>query len=139
MTDILIVDDNRSFRKMLKYIILSRYSSFRVSEAEDGQSAFRKTEEETPGLIFMDVRLPGENGLQLTRRIKASFPDIFVIMLTNLDGPEYREAAAESGADGFLSKKTSSASEVLERVEAVYTQSAKPPPGKKKAEAKKPL
>lgn len=122
MTDILIVDDNVAFRKTLKHIILSRFASCRVSEAEDGQSAFRKTGEESPALIFMDLRLPGENGLQLTKRIKASFPHVTVVMLTNLDGPEYREAAAESGADCFLSKKTSSASEVLKSVEAVCTQ-----------------
>lgn len=136
MTDILIVDDNVAFRKTLKHIILSRFASCRVSEAEDGQSAFRKTGEESPALIFMDLRLPGENGLQLTKRIKASFPHVAVVMLTNLDGPEYREAAAESGADCFLSKKTSSASEVLESVEAVCTQPGDTLPGRKNRNGK---
>jgi len=57
-----------------------------------------------PEAIFMDVRLPGESGLELTRKIKAQYPDIIVVIITNYDLPEYREAAYESRADHFVSK-----------------------------------
>jgi len=52
----------------------------------------------------MDLRLPGENGLELTKKIKAQYPDIIVVIVTNYDVPEYRKAAFESRADHFISK-----------------------------------
>jgi DNA-binding NarL/FixJ family response regulator len=52
----------------------------------------------------MDLRLPGENGLELTKKIKAQYPGIIIVILTNYDLPEYREAAYQCGADHFVSK-----------------------------------
>lgn len=57
-----------------------------------------------PDAIFMDLRLPGENGLELTKKIKADYPNIVIVIITNYDLPEYREAAYESKADHFVSK-----------------------------------
>jgi DNA-binding NarL/FixJ family response regulator len=61
-------------------------------------------EASSPDTIFMDLRLPGANGLELTQKIKAQSPDTVVVIITNYDLPEYREAAFQSGADHFLSK-----------------------------------
>ncbi len=58
----------------------------------------------SPEAIFMDLRLPGENGLDLTRKIKAQYPDIVVVILTNYDLPEYRRASYQAGANHFVSK-----------------------------------
>ena len=55
-------------------------------------------------LIFMDIRLPGLNGLQLTQRIKTDFPNIHIAILTSYDHPEYRQAAFQYGADRFFVK-----------------------------------
>jgi DNA-binding NarL/FixJ family response regulator len=52
----------------------------------------------------MDIGLPGENGLELTRKIKADHPDVIIIILTSHDSPEYREAAIRYKADYFFSK-----------------------------------
>jgi len=52
----------------------------------------------------MDIGLPGENGLELTRKIKADHPDVTVIIVTSHDTPEYREAAVRYKADYFFSK-----------------------------------
>jgi len=52
----------------------------------------------------MDIRLPGENGLELTKKIKKNYPDITVVIVTSYDLPEYREAARESMADYFVPK-----------------------------------
>lgn len=123
MADILIVDDNAAFRKMLKHILLSKFPSTRIREAGDGNRAIKETEKQTPNLIFMDVRLPGENGFQLTRRIKAAYPKTVLIIITSYDSPEYREAAFESGADFFVSKKASTATDILERVESIFSSS----------------
>jgi len=57
-----------------------------------------------PHLIFMDICLPGLNGLQLTQKIKKDFPNIKIAMLTAYDLPEYRQAASQYGADRFFVK-----------------------------------
>lgn len=92
-----------------------------IQEAQDGNRAIKKLEKHKPDIIFMDVRLPGENGLHLTERIKAAYPGIFVIIITSYDSPEYREAALESGADSFVSKTESSATDILKEVESVIS------------------
>ena len=75
-----------------------------IIEAADGTEAFRKIDDHPPNLIFMDISLPGEDGLELTKRIKADYPNVIVIILTSHDSPEYREAAIRSKADYFFSK-----------------------------------
>jgi DNA-binding NarL/FixJ family response regulator len=52
----------------------------------------------------MDISLPGESGLELTKKIKTNYPDIIVVILTSYDLPEYREAATQSKADYFMAK-----------------------------------
>jgi two-component system response regulator YesN len=121
MADILIVDDSAAFRQTLKRIVLWRFPSMQILEAKDGKEAIEKTRKELPKLIFMDVRLPGENGFQLTRKIKAAHPEIPVIIITSYDSPEYSETAYDAGADFFLSKKSSSAADILKKVESILT------------------
>ena len=121
MADILIVDDNMAFRHMLSRIVRSRYPHSHIREANDGNGAVKETENRVPDLIFMDVRLPGENGFELTRRIKAAHPDVVIIIITSYDSPEYREAAFDSGADFFLSKRTSKASDIMDRMESMFS------------------
>ena len=75
-----------------------------IIEARDGAEAFQKIDSNLPNLIFIDIQLPGENGLELTRKIKADYPNIIIIVLTNYDLPEYREAAMRNMADYFFSK-----------------------------------
>jgi DNA-binding NarL/FixJ family response regulator len=90
MGRILIVEDNAFFLHIL--------------EAANGDEAMQKIKTLPPNAIFMDLRLPGENGLELTKKIKAQHPNIIVVILTNYDLPEYREAAYQCGADHFLPK-----------------------------------
>lgn len=104
MKRILIVEDNAFFLQFLKETIHLRFPSIETLEAANGEEAMRKIEAHQPAAIFMDIRLPGENGLELTKKIKAQYPDIVVVILTNYDLPEYREAAYRSGADHFITK-----------------------------------
>jgi len=67
----------------------------------------------SPNLIFMDIRLPGHSGLELTEKIKKAHPDIMIIILTSYDIPEYREAAARFKADYFFSKDSMTMGEVI--------------------------
>jgi DNA-binding NarL/FixJ family response regulator len=100
----LIVEDNAAFRGTLKDSLQTLFPSMVIHEAAEGNEALQKVETFHPELIFMDIRLPGENGLQLTRKIKGNYPETRVIILTGYDTQEYREAAVRCGADCFIAK-----------------------------------
>jgi len=100
----MLVEDSSSFRQLLKNNLEDLFPSMDIIEAADGVEAFRRIDGHPPNLIFMDIRLPGENGLELTRKIKADYPDVTIIILTSYDSPEYREAAIRCKADHFFSK-----------------------------------
>jgi CheY-like chemotaxis protein len=104
MKRVLIVEDNAFFLQFLRETLHSRFPSLEISEAMDGEEAMQKIKALQPEAIFMDLRLPGESGLELTKKIKAQYPNIIVVIVTNYDLPEYRKAAYESKADHFISK-----------------------------------
>ena len=100
----LIVEDNATFRKTFKEVLCKTFPLMAVEEAQDGVEALKKIETFVPDLVFMDIRLPGQTGLELTKKIKTSHPEVTVIILTDYNLPEYREAAFDSGADDFVVK-----------------------------------
>jgi len=104
MLNTLIVEDNANFRRVLKYNLETLFPSMVIHEAAEGNEALQRVDTFRPELIFMDIGLPGENGLQLTQRIKTSYPDTKVIILTSHDTLEYREAAIRCGANCFITK-----------------------------------
>jgi YesN/AraC family two-component response regulator len=106
MFQILIVEDSRLFRHVFKETLRTRFPSFDIAEAANGEEALRFIEHSPPDLIFMDIRLPEVNGLALIRKIKARHPKIVSIILTGYD-TEYREDALKC-ADYFLSKRSTS-------------------------------
>jgi DNA-binding NarL/FixJ family response regulator len=116
---LLIVDDNSTLRATTRSILESNFPELRIFEAGDGKEAFAQIHDHLPQLILMDIRLPGENGLKLTRKIKAEYPKIVVVIFTNHDLPEYREAAFESGAEFFLSKSSHEGGRLTSVVESV--------------------
>jgi DNA-binding NarL/FixJ family response regulator len=123
MFPVLIVEDNPTFRLSLKELLRDEFPSFEISEAAEGKEALLKVETLHPRLIFMDIRLPGENGLRLTQKIKALHPEAIVIILTSYDLPEYREAAKRAKANYFITKG-SATHELLEIVRGVISGSA---------------
>jgi DNA-binding NarL/FixJ family response regulator len=106
MLRVLIVEDNGIFRETFKKGLLDYFPSMVIEEAGNADEALQKIKEGPPHLIFMDIRLPGVNGLQLTQRIKKNFPDIDIAILTDYDLPEYRQAAVQCGADRFFVKNS---------------------------------
>ena len=100
----MLVEDSYLFRELLRDDLQDLFPSMEIIEAVDGVEAFQRIDAGPPNLIFMDVGLPGENGLELTRRIKADNPNVTIIILTSYDSPEYREAAIRCKADHFFSK-----------------------------------
>jgi CheY-like chemotaxis protein len=97
-----------------------------ITEAVDGEEALRKIDTLLPNLIFMDINLPGENGLELTRKIKATYPETPIIILTSYDLPEYQQVAYEHGADSFLVKGSFTPGELITMVESLISVSDVP-------------
>jgi len=106
MLKVLIVEDNRIFREALRQGLFDYFPSMVIEEAGNGDEALERIKEGSPDLIFMDIRLPGVNGLQLTQKIKKDFPGINIAILTDYDLPEYRQAAVQYGADRFFVKNS---------------------------------
>ncbi len=115
---VLIVEDSTLFRQLFKKTLLDRFQSVEIYEASNGEEALLQVETLRPDLIFMDIRLPGENGLRLTQRIKARYPSIIVVILTGYDLPEYQEAASQH-ADYFFAKDSSTMENIFTLVESV--------------------
>ena len=116
---VLIVEDSTLFRQLLKETLHDRFPSIEIHEAANGEEALQKVETLRPHLIFMDIRLPGENGLELTQKVKTRYPNIIVIILTGYDLPEYREASSQY-ADYFFSKDSSTAENIFTVVESIF-------------------
>ena len=101
---ILLVEDNSSFRQTLADTLCAHFATMNIAEAGSGEDALIKVEQLHPDMIFMDINLPGENGLKATRMIKTRHKHTLIAMLTSYDIPEYRQQAFRNGADHFISK-----------------------------------
>ncbi len=119
MPRVLLVEDNRTSREAFKETLSDHFGSLVIDEAADGDEALQKIKAAPPDLIFMDIRLPGTNGLRLTQNIKKDFPNIRIAILTGYDLPEYRKAAAQSGAEGFFVKESLNWDEIENLVESI--------------------
>jgi len=118
----MLVEDSLSFRHLVKDNLQNQFPSMDIIEAKDGTEALQKIDSHPPNLIFMDIRLPGENGLELTRKIKTGHPDIIIIILTSNDSLEYQEAATRNRANYFLSKDLTGSREISMLVRAILSE-----------------
>jgi CheY-like chemotaxis protein len=116
---VLIVEDSTLFRQLFKETLHDRFPSIETYEAVDGEEALLLVETLRPNLIFMDIRLPGENGLELTQKLKAQYPNIIVIILTGYDLPEYREVSSRY-TDYFFSKDSATTENIFTLVESIF-------------------
>jgi YesN/AraC family two-component response regulator len=122
MIKTLIVEDSPFFRQLLKETLQSQFPSMEIMEATNGKDALQKIDAFLPDLVFMDIKLPGESGLDLTQKIKSRHPGIRILILTSYDFPEYREAAAQYGANHFLSKGTTTKDQILALVQSILSE-----------------
>jgi DNA-binding NarL/FixJ family response regulator len=120
MVTALLVEDNIAFRESLRETLHSRFPALDVAEAGNGEQALQKIQTLVPDLIFMDIKLPGENGLSLTKKIKVAHPRVVVVVLTSYDLPEYREAAFQYHANYFITKASLS-TKIVEVVESILS------------------
>jgi DNA-binding NarL/FixJ family response regulator len=101
---VLVVDDHILFRRGVQAVLAARSDIEVVGEASDGLEAVALARETMPDVILMDITMPGCNGLEATRRIKAEMPYVKVFMLTVSEDSEDLFEAIKSGAQGYLTK-----------------------------------
>ena len=117
MLNALIVDDNDAYRQSLRQLLSTRYPAMRIAEATDGDDALAQALGERFDLIFMDIRLPHANGLDLTKAIKAVYATSRICVVSSHEIVEYRDAAYRNGADHFVVKGDSTGPEILQFVD----------------------
>jgi DNA-binding NarL/FixJ family response regulator len=113
-----IFDDNQALRESLYYLI-SGTPGYQVSGAySDASQVVNNLSAEPADVVLMDIDMPGINGIQATERIKSHFPEVNVLMLTAYDDTARVFDALQSGATGYLLKKTPPA-RILEAIQEV--------------------
>jgi len=100
----LLVDDNTLLRGSLAKLIGLWQKGVTIEEASDGEEALEKARRLHPAVVLMDIRMPGCDGIEATRRIKAELPQTKIIMLTISEEEEDLFDAIRSGAHGYLLK-----------------------------------
>ena len=101
---VLVIDDSEQARQAIRDI-LSRDPVFEVvAEGKSGEEALALTATWMPDLILMDIRMPGMDGLEATRRIKMEYPYVKIVMVTVSDDIAHLFDALKKGAQGYLLK-----------------------------------
>ena len=121
MYKILIIDSNTLFRKSLGKSLFRRFPTVEIQEAGSGAEGLQQAEAFTPQLIFIDIYLPDVSGLDLAKKIKASYPEIIIATFISFDSPEYQAAAAACGVKYLIPKDDWSSEKILKFVESVLT------------------
>jgi CheY-like chemotaxis protein len=102
---VLLAEDNEGNINTLSSYLLAK--SYRVTVARNGNEALQLVKSEGPDLVLMDIQMPGTDGLQATRRIRASGSNVPIIALTALAMPGDRQRCLDAGANAYLSKPVS--------------------------------
>jgi DNA-binding NarL/FixJ family response regulator len=115
---VLLVDDQALLRIGFRLVIESEPDLEVVGEAADGRVALEQVAALTPDVVLMDIRMPGMDGIEATRRIVADHPDSRVLVLTTFDVDDLAFAALRAGASGFL-LKSARPDELLDAIRTV--------------------
>jgi DNA-binding NarL/FixJ family response regulator len=107
MIRLLLVDDQRLMREGLRTLLELENDFEIVGEAGDGQAALDAYTELRPDVVLMDIRMPGMDGVEATRRLHARWPDARVVILTTFDDDAYVFEGLRAGALGYLLKDVS--------------------------------
>ncbi len=104
---VLIVDDQPIVREGIKGLLSMSNDIKIVNEASNGQKAYEMISIDKPDVVLMDIRMPIMDGVEATKRIKETFKDVVVIILTTFEDDEYIIDALSYGASGYLLKDIS--------------------------------
>ncbi|MFN8382534.1 MAG: response regulator transcription factor [Anaerolineales bacterium] len=123
---VLIADDHVFYREGVRALLSSVHEIEVVGEANDGEKAIGQADDLNPNVILMDLKMPGMNGIDATRRIHETHTDIGVLVITMFDDDDSVFAAMRAGARGYLLKDADKDEVVraivaVERGEAIFS------------------
>jgi DNA-binding NarL/FixJ family response regulator len=101
---VLIADDHRLFAEALRAILSADERIEVVGLAASGEEAIRRAGELSPDVVLMDISMPGVDGVEATRQIRAAQPESQVVMVTGSDARQDVDAARSAGAAGYVTK-----------------------------------
>ena len=101
---VLVVDDNESVRRSVSQILRSQADIEVVCEASDGVDAVRKVREHQPDVVLLDITMPAMNGLEVAEIIKAEFPAVQILIVSQHDSRGFQWAALAAGVSGYIIK-----------------------------------
>ncbi len=117
---VLLVDDQVLFVESLKTVLMTRAKDIQiVGIANNGQEAIEMVGNLIPDIVLMDIRMPGINGVESTKKITEQFPYAKILVLTTFDDDEYVIDALKCGAFGYLMKDVP-VEELIAAIHAVY-------------------
>lgn len=131
---IMTVENNDFFRRTFCEILKMYLPTITIIEKGEGdpEGVLDLVRKNRPLVIFMDIRLPGANGLELTKIIRREFSDQVVWIYTSYDLPEYREMAEKIGVNRFLLKDALSGAEIAAFIRAEATRKKERKTGREK-------
>lgn len=120
---LLLVDDHAILRDGIRSLLERQGDIEVIAEASNGREALLKVRQVQPNIVLMDVAMPEMNGLEATRAIRAEFPEMKILILTQHDNREYVAPLLEAGASGYVLKR-SGGKELVNAIRQVFEQGA---------------
>jgi DNA-binding NarL/FixJ family response regulator len=119
---VMILDPSSIFRRTLREVIQARGIEVDVKEAGTAGQARQILENDPPDVVFIDIALPKDNGIEFIAFMKDAVPESRIVVLTSHDSVEYEAAAVQKGADEFLSKERSGGLRLLKVIDTAIRQ-----------------
>lgn len=119
MINVMLVDDHAILRDGLKTIISLEHDMNVIGEATGGKEMVALLGKECPHVIVMDINMPEQDGIELTKIVKREYPEVKVLILTMYKHDEYFMSAIKEGADGYLLKDSPS-DQVIDAIRTVF-------------------
>jgi DNA-binding NarL/FixJ family response regulator len=104
---VLIVDDHPIVRQGVRSVLANHSDIEVVGEADGAAGLFANLSSLKPDVILLDIRMPGQSGIEITQRLKREHPEVKVILLSTYDDEEFLFGALRAGAEGYLLKSAS--------------------------------
>ncbi len=115
---VILADDHAVVRQGIRQFLETGSNIAVVAEASDGMEAVQLIREHRPDVAVLDIQMPGQSGIEVTRRLRAERFPVGILILTAFDDEPYIRAVLQAGANGYV-LKTADAQEIVEAVQAV--------------------
>lgn len=119
MIRVLIYDDSEAIRSSISELLNNTEGFLLVGAFADVMSVELQVEELKPDIVLMDINMPGKNGIEATQLIKATHPQIKVLIQTAFDNDEHIFGSLKAGAEGYL-MKSATADKMIKAIDDVF-------------------